>query len=175
MCHLGATIVYTWNSGAAMLCWVEKHVFEPDFATEKHPNTLLFTGSWWVSHGMIIVSRGWKIFDLLTEKGIPPRTECWENTLLPIPHASQSFDHGILLKINRNNKKKSLAQDFLFLPGEKSHSWYHKKAFSLPIFPQRWQHRGWSLQEEINPKSRLRELFSSLKYDLGDYISLPLL
>lgn len=30
-----------------------------------------------------------------------------------------------------------------------------QKAFSLPIFPQRWQNRGWSLQE-INPKSRQR-------------------
>lgn len=58
-----------------MSCLVEKFVFEPVFAMYEKKNTLLFTGSCWVSHGMIIVSRGWKVFDLLTEKGIPPRTE----------------------------------------------------------------------------------------------------
>lgn len=123
-----------------MLCLVGKCVFEPDFAMYGK-NTLLFTGSCWVSLGMIIVSRGWKVFDLLTEKGIPPRTERWENTLLPIPHASQSFDHnGILLKINGN--KKIFGTRFFFPIRGKNHMHNITKSIYFTHFPQRLQYRA---------------------------------
>lgn len=127
--------------GAKMCFWAM-------YEKTTQPNTqsrLLFTGGCWVSHGMITVLRGWGFFDLLTEKGISRRTACWENTLLLIPHVSQSFDHhGILLKIN-GNKKNLWYQIFFPIKGKIKFT-ISQKAFSLPTFLKRLQYRRWCLQ-----------------------------
>lgn len=116
------------------------HTAMYEIKQKAHTNTLLFTGSCRMSHGMTVVSRGWMVFGLLTENGIPPRTERWQNTLLPIEH-DQSFDHHVIRHPTENqchkNKSKSLVPHFFPVGGKEITFTMNKKVFSLPIMTQR--------------------------------------
>lgn len=150
-----------------MFCLVGKYVFEPDFAMYRKKHTSLYRKLLGVPRDDYCFER-LEGFWLVDWERHSPRTERWENTLLPIPHASQSFDHnGILLKIN-GNKKKIFGNKFLFPIRGKITRTISQKAFSLPISP-----RGYYTEDGVCSRNKIQpeRVFSSLKIDLGDKTS----
>lgn len=117
-----ATIVglCTYSSNPTMLLLVEKKMFLSQNlpCIKTHTNTLLFTGSCWVSHGMIIVSRGSMFFlTCCLRKTFPLRLNI-EKTLCSQSHMPASHLTTTAAYWKSMATKKNLWHQIFSVPGE---------------------------------------------------------